>query len=330
MKNIFIVIAIMTVALTSCRDNSYTFKGAFDKDFDGKTVVLTNYDDTTAIDSVKISNGNFFFKGKVSAPTMAMLMIDGKTHAYLLLEPGDITLPESAHFAIGTEYNNKLSSYIAQMDSVENLDDMPAYITLVKELYAENRTNPLGIYIGTELSRYLELPEINKMLTEATPEVKNSHRIAGYRHAAELRKSTIPGMKFTDFTAVQPNGKKMKLSDYAGNGKYLLVDFWASWCPYCIKELPELKHIYETYGSDKLEILGVAVRDKAEDTKQAVDKHGISWNIMYNAERIPYNIYGFTGIPHLMLIAPDGTIVARGESAKQTEVRLSRLLNANK
>jgi hypothetical protein len=67
------------------------------------------------------------------------------------------------------------------------------------------------------------------------------------------------------------------------------------------------------------------VRDKAEDTKASVEKHGLKWNVMYNAERIPYNIYGFTGIPHLMLLGPDGVIISRGESTKQLATRLEAI-----
>ncbi len=98
------------------------------------------------------------------------------------------------------------------------------------------------------------------------------------------------------------------------------------WCPYCIKEIPQLKEIHEKYSGKGVDIVGIAVRDKTEDTEASVAKHSIPWKVMYNAQRVPYDIYGFTGIPHLMLIGPDGRIIARGESAAQTAARLSALL----
>ena len=109
-------------------------------------------------------------------------------------------------------------------------------------------------------------------------------------------------------------------------GKYTLVDFWASWCPYCIKELPELRELYNKYKDSNLILVGVAVRDEEADTKTAVEKHGISWPVMYNTRRIPYDKYGIGGIPHHILIAPDGTIISRGESVKQLDTRLRSLL----
>jgi len=327
MKKILMICAAAIAVLTGCKDSSYKLRGSLGQEYGSKTVVLANYDDSVAIDSVRMEAGRFSFQGKADTVAMSMLMVDGRTRAYIVLEPGKITLAEKEHFATGTTGNDNLSRIVSLMDSVEQLDNMQEYTAFVQKLYEQNRTTPLALYLGVELSRYLELPQIDKMLTDAMPAVKASHRIAGYRRAAGLRKTTMPGMKFTDFEAVQPGGKTVKLSDYIGNGKYLLVDFWASWCPYCIKELPELQEIYKQYGDDgPLQILGVAVRDEASDTEEAVRKHGITWPVMYNAKRIPYDIYGFTGIPHMMLISPDGAIIARGETARQTAVRLRQLI----
>lgn len=61
------------------------------------------------------------------------------------------------------------------------------------------------------------------------------------------RKNTAEGMKFTDFSVMQPDGKEAKLSDYVGNGKYVLVDFWASWCRHCKHEIPNVKAVYDKY-----------------------------------------------------------------------------------
>ena len=86
-----------------------------------------------------------------------------------------------------------------------------------------------------------------------------------------------------------------------------------------------MKEMYDKFADKGFKILGVAVRDKAEDTKASVDKYELKWDIMYNAERIPYNIYGFTGIPHLMLIGPDGKIISRGESPSQISAYLEQV-----
>ena len=67
--------------------------------------------------------------------------------------------------------------------------------------------------------------------------------------------------------------------------------------------------------------MGVAVRDKTDDTAAMVAKHELTWPVIYNTQRVPYDIYGFSGIPHHMLIDPDGVIVSRGESVAQIRAR---------
>ncbi len=133
---------------------------------------------------------------------------------------------------------------------------------------------------------------------------------------AALVSSTDEGAMFTDFEATQPDGSVLKLSDFVGKGKYILVDFWASWCGPCKREIPNIKAAYEKYKGDKFDVLSVAVWDKPEDTAKAAAEHGVVWNQIVNAGQVPTDIYGIEGIPHLILFGPDGTIVKRGEGLR--------------
>ncbi len=317
----------MTTACNKVEDNSYKLEASFNSQFDGLTAVIADYDDASAIDSAVIDSCKITIQGKIENPRLTKIMIDGKTRAYAVLEPGNITLADTCAFATGTTNNNLLSELSLRMDSVEINFGMNAYLEYVEKEYNNHKNGILGVFLGTALTRFLELPQIDSLLLSAPEQIKNSKGIAKYREAALLRQKTMPGQKFTDFEAVQPDNNVLKLSDFAGKGKYILVDFWASWCPYCIKEFPTLKEIYSNYKNNGFDIVGVAVRDTQEDTKSAVDRFAIEWNILYNAQRIPYDIYGFTGIPHLMLLAPDGTIISRGESAEEIADRLNKIFN---
>ncbi|MBR5661063.1 MAG: TlpA family protein disulfide reductase [Bacteroidales bacterium] len=128
------------------------------------------------------------------------------------------------------------------------------------------------------------------------------------------------GDKYIDFEVVQPDGNPVKLSDYVGKGKYILVDFWASWCGPCREEIPHLKDIWYEFKGDKFDIVGAPVYDKVKNTLEAVDEFKIPWKqILEVPESVP-EAYGFDYIPYIILIGPDGTILERdlrGEAVRE-------------
>ena len=128
------------------------------------------------------------------------------------------------------------------------------------------------------------------------------------------------GNKFVDFEVVQPDGSVAKLSDYAGKGKYVLVDFWASWCGPCKEEIPYIRSVYKKYAGKKFDVVSVAVWDNPEETVAAASEHGVTWNQILNAGKIPSKLYGIEAIPLLILINPDGVIVERGGSLRNAKI----------
>ena len=132
---------------------------------------------------------------------------------------------------------------------------------------------------------------------------------------------------FTDFTIENgnPDGSSVSFSDYVGNGKYVLVDFWASWCGPCIREFPVLKEVYQRYKGDKFELVGVAVWDKREDTIEAIQKYEMTWPVIFDAQQIPTDIYGISAIPQIILFGPDGTIIARDLRGDGIKAKLAEL-----
>ncbi len=128
-------------------------------------------------------------------------------------------------------------------------------------------------------------------------------------------RQTSPGMMFCDFTVAHGNldGTPAKLSDYVGRGKYVLLDFWASWCIWCRAEFPTLAKVYAKHKDDNFEIVGLVVDDHLEDTQAALKKESmVVWPQIVNAGVAERTLYGVEGIPEIILFAPDGRIVARG------------------
>lgn len=137
---------------------------------------------------------------------------------------------------------------------------------------------------------------------------------------------TGEGTHFLDFSAEQPDGTVMRLSDFAGCGSYCLVDFWASWCGPCKGEIPYLKEVYDKYASKGLTMVSVAVWDEPEESIAAAAECGICWNHIVNAQKVPTELYGIQGIPHIMLIGPDGTILKRDLRGEDIAKEIGRYL----
>ena len=138
------------------------------------------------------------------------------------------------------------------------------------------------------------------------------------------------GQKFRDFSVVN-DGKTTRLSDYVGRGQYVLVDFWASWCAPCRHEIPVLITAYGKYKDKGLIVLGVAVNEKPQYSLLFAKQMKIPYSLMLNAQQNSIeDAYGFTGIPHTILFAPDGTILARGLRGVDIEKKLEELFNDNK
>lgn len=308
-------------ASTSSSD-AYVVTATVPAEYDGATAFLVNFDTGEKIDSVTVENGTAKFSGTVTSPVPARLIINGSRMGNLTLEGGEITMADRK--ASGTPFNdmnNKISAHIQELgeryekipqDSTGNeaRDLLNAeYEAYIDSVFNANIDNVIGYSLFLDKAYSMNLAELNAML-EAHPSLKEYKRVAKLLEAAENKEKTSVGNKFVDFT-IENDSVKQSLSDYVGRGKPVLVDFWASWCGPCIKETKVIKEILGEYGSKGLEVLGVAVWDEPENTIQAVEKHQLPWPQIMNAQSVPTDLYGISGIPCIILFGPDGTILSR-------------------
>jgi thiol-disulfide isomerase/thioredoxin len=199
------------------------------------------------------------------------------------------------------------------------------YVDYNKESVKANPDNFISVLALSNLMGQLEDDEMSSLCNLLTPEMQQNRNVNKMKEAIDARINTAEGKPFIDFTVSsvvgmtrsippQPKYADVKFSDYVGKGKYILVDFWAPWCGPCKREIPNLKAVYDKYAGENFDILSIAVweRQPVQVTIDTAAELGMNWSHINNAGSVPTDIYGVEGIPHLMLIGPDGTILKRG------------------
>lgn len=115
------------------------------------------------------------------------------------------------------------------------------------------------------------------------------------------------GYQVPDFSLTDIDGKEVTLADFSG--KYALLDFWGTWCRYCVMGIPQMKEYYQKY-SDKIEFVGIDCRETQETWKAGVKKYGLEWTNLYNGYDQSLIVeYGIQGYPSKIIITPDGKVV---------------------
>ena len=166
----------------------------------------------------------------------------------------------------------------------------------------------------------VSLKQLDSIISTMDSSVIKTGRIKEVREQIQTQLKTQPGMMFTDFTALDG----ARLSDYVGKGKYVLVDFWASWCSPCKKEFPFIKEVYEKYSGERFTVVGATVWDSVEASRKTIDELSMNWPQLLESGGA--EAYGIEGIPHLILFAPDGTILGRDLRGTMIEATVKRFL----
>lgn len=142
------------------------------------------------------------------------------------------------------------------------------------------------------------------------PLLENQRQYVERKMAAEKRKADLASGQAVapNFTFKNAEGKEISLSDF--KGKWVIIDFWGTWCPWCIKGFPELKEAYKEYAG-KLEILGVACNDRYDAWLNGLKKYELPWVNVYNPEEGGGKVlseYAVEGFPTKVIVSPEGKI----------------------
>jgi len=335
LSSLLVVLGSLLI-LSSCnrgKKNTLQLHG-LEGNLSGMTAYLYDETDTTKtpIDSIVIRD------------TVASLSLDKLKKGYLYLLSCEGTPLNTQFVYEGTSLNYNLSDgrvsgspandasnafeqdiqVIMQADSI----DQAAGQKIIRKYVAEQKNNPL-VLRAIQYAMYLfdDLSEFQKPLEEMGENVK---RLPAYTTLTEMIQGMIntkPGKSFADFEGITTDGERVKLSDYVGQGQYALVDFWASWCGPCRREIPTLIEMHKKYKDKGLLVLGVGVWEDSHDVHlQAVKELQIPYPQIYDDQNNhATSLYGIMGIPQIMLIGPDGVIMQRDLRGEQIDEILSQI-----
>lgn len=314
-------------ALSACSMDAqpnYTVTCPAGADIDNTMAYLVNWDSAEKIDSVVVADGLIKFQGHVDAPMIGRLMINGARGPVFFLEEGNITIGQDKSLS-GTPLNDKFAAYQKQMGDIvkafnqlnrnDSTDMVKAkeleaeYYAIPSKAYTENKDNVLGLYFYMQGAYEKPLADLEADMA-ANPVLASSKQVQALMNTLRVQAETGEGKHYKDFS-VEYDGKTEKLSTYVKPGRYTIVDFWASWCGPCVRQLKVIKELYAKYKDKGLDVVGVAVWDKPEDTVEAIKRHELQWPCIINAQTIPTDLYGIQGIPCILLINPEGVIVSR-------------------
>lgn len=350
---------VTKVVITQPKAGNYRIDGIAPADANGQWVYLYKPSGQGASDSVQIANGRFTLERAVAEDGLiAHLVIPRSYNLSFIPEEGIIKADLAASGATGTPLNDEhtqkskyrkglIEEARAKLKSIradKNLDDKAkeeAQEKVSDELYAkikplaeadlkEHPNDAIGLIA---LQNLLGMEDVNvakaeALLQQAGDRLRAEESITKMVTRLRRVEATQAGAQFVDFEGVDDANKAVRLSDYVGKGHYVLVDFWASWCGPCRREIAHLKKVRDAYTDKGLVILGTVVWDEMEDHLKAMKELEITWPQIFNKTEAT-ELYGIAGIPQIILFDPAGKIVARDLRGEEINKLLDKALQDN-
>ena len=350
-----LMLSVATAGMLSCsakNEAKYVISGK-NAPQDGAKVVLVDRLIADAIDSAVVVDGAFQMKGKADKDAFLGIELEGSNWNYPLINDGvpmeinfaDTTISGSDLNVKLTEcdkrngqayarLSNLIEEYMAlSKEEREATEDafVAQYEAVFQEfadtklaIIEENKDNLIPVAFIENVPEVLGYAKFNELVSMDVPFAKHPFVVdlkEGLDEAmaeelkAEDVKSAVIGQKFLDLEEADTEGNLHKLSEYVGNGNWVLVDFWASWCGPCKAEMPNVVAAYKQYHGKGFEVVGLSFDREKDPWVQAIVEWQMPWIHLSDLKywkTVASEVYSVNSIPDNLLIDPEGIVVARG------------------
>ncbi|MBQ8222525.1 MAG: AhpC/TSA family protein [Bacteroidales bacterium] len=334
MKNKIIIGSLLILTFFSCNKNSFKVNVELEN-ANGRTAYLQKIIDneTINIDSIVIDNKAFTFNVKnnknndilhlyVKGWRRSLPFVADNKDVYI---KGDFNAYNKVEI-IASETQKVLDKFNRKFNTTTNDNTRKLLITDFLKNSPESVLSPYLLY------RYKWAFNLNelKLAISYFPENFNTGYLGKVKEYIELLERSEVGKPYIDFTLNNIEGQAVSLSSLVGNNKLVIVDFWASWCPDCRVENPNVVAVYNDYKDKGLEIISVSMDTDKNAWLKGIEEDGLIWENHVSALK-GWNCpaaaeYGVAFIPQNVLINNDGKIVAKNLNGEDLRNFVSRYL----
>ena len=339
----------------------FDISGTYDDN--GKKVYLIDQLTDKAIDSVVVADGKFSFTGTADKDALMAVRAANRRWATEFFNDGtpvtinindstltgsplnerltQLEIEQNAPMRMMSEKTAKMSREEMMAHQDELMDEMNKAIgsmtAFANKVFKEERNSLIPVafagyyFVDNGVEAYDELVKEQVVFANHPYLKKTRDDVETMMKPKDSPKTAFIGQQFTDLEMADPDGKMHKISELVGEGKWVLVDFWASWCGPCRAEMPNVLAAYNTFHEKGFEVIGISFDDKKEAWLKAVEQLKMPWLQLsdlkgWKCAAAP--VYKIDGIPDNILIDPQGKIIDRALRGKALHSRLQKIFEA--
>ncbi|NML22734.1 AhpC/TSA family protein [Pseudoflavitalea sp. G-6-1-2] len=228
--------------------------------------------------------------------------------AFHEFDKGQRTMQSDLLAELGKRFpgKGKSDSVFRKAFSQERIDRMIPYVSNFVEAHAAEY---VGAFVLLRYKNMLPDENVEKLFAKLSAAMQASIPGKEVRdHLSGMKRSGL-GNLVDDFTLSTPVGDSISFSSF--RGKYVMVDFWSSWCGPCKASFPHMKEVYQKYQGKNFEILGISIDEEKAAWLKEIDKQRLPWPQVLDTKKIYVTSFGVTGVPTAFLISPEGKILLK-------------------